>query len=173
MIGRHKSSDFATYQDSLLRPIIVNTRFVRIILVVVIPTLPKWGGMDMRQPTDEERRMIERYLADDEDNLYFGLAYARLREEYPTSMFSLDIEATKRAGRKFWRGIDQSLQQKLCGEWELCKKIDDPKLEDKVTLVVSIADVITASAIGLPVPATLIAAIVVRIGARKFCSCPE
>jgi len=73
------------------------------------------------------------------------------------------------AGKKKFQELIPQLHKKICGEWELCKKIDDPVLNDQINLVVAIGDVICAL-IGI-IPPNLIATLIVKMGVRAFCSC--
>jgi len=123
--------------------------------------------MNIRETSPEEREEIENYLFLDEDNLYSLLP--QYDSEYKGAYFS--PEGQRAAGKKLFQSLQEQLNEKLCKEWDMCKKISDPIFEDSMKLVIVIGDVIATTVIMLP--PILIATILVKIGVRKFCHCSE
>ncbi|NEO43016.1 MAG: hypothetical protein F6K55_02250 [Moorea sp. SIO4A3] len=121
--------------------------------------------MELREISKLEREEIEEYLFLDEDELYSLIpAYY---DKYKGNLFLPSGE--KEAGRKEFQNLRQLIYDKVCKEWELCNRIDDPILADNINLVIAIADIITPFLIGFP--PFVIASLVVKIGIIKFCDC--
>ena len=121
--------------------------------------------MDIRAISQLEQEEISNYLALDEELLY-SLIPPYL-PEYQNTVFAPEGQIT--AGKKTFKSMEKQLHKKLCKQWKLCKRIDDPTFEDTTKLIVLIGDVIATPAVG--VPPFLIASIVVKIGVREFCNC--
>ena len=102
----------------------------------------------------------------DEDELYYELAIW-LPE---SSMAMHGPSALQNLGRRRFADLRMSLYRRICLEAQFCSKLDDPQINDAVTLVSTLADVIASSTIGVPVPAIVLASLIVRMGIRKFCS---
>ncbi|MBM4277571.1 MAG: hypothetical protein FJ130_06740 [Deltaproteobacteria bacterium] len=115
---------------------------------------------------NQECDEIKRLLALNEDELYHELAI-RL-EESATSMYG--PSALINAGRQAFDRLRKKLYVRICLESRFCNKLDDPQLNDEVTLVVTLADLIASGAIGVPIPPILLSTLLVKIGIRKFCS---
>ena len=123
-------------------------------------------AMDIRELSPDERARVEKYLMLDEEQL-FSLIPVYL-PEYNNSVFS--PEGQLEAGRTWFEAIRSSLEQKVCHEWQMCRMIADPDLNDVTNLVVVIGDTVRASGHGFP--PFVVASIIVRMGVRRFCSCP-
>ncbi len=118
--------------------------------------------------TKSDREQIEHLLAMREDELYAAIpAYL---PEYRGTLFSPEGQVD--TGKEEFHGIQDELRALLCQRWHLCDKIDDPGLEDPVTLVAAIVDALTAQSLG-GIPAFVIAVLVVKIGVRAFCHCSD
>jgi hypothetical protein len=117
------------------------------------------------RPIDQlERETIEEYLSLDESLLY-SLVAPYVSGENVAYTFPEQIKD----GKKWFRELEPHLRQKLCQEWELCKKLDDPVLSDQVNLVIAVADVVCT--LIHVIPPNLIASILVKMGLRTFCHC--
>ena len=123
--------------------------------------------MIIREPSIEEREAIENYLYLDEEQLYSLLP--QYDAAYNNTYFSPDGQQA--TGKKIFDNLKQRLKQKICNEWSMCKKINDPVFEDSLKLAIVIGDAIATSLIMLP--PVLIASIILKIGLRKFCSCSD
>lgn len=121
--------------------------------------------MELRKISELEREEIEEYLFLDEDELYSLIP--SYFDKYKGTFFSPDGQ--KKAGIKEFQALRGVIYDKLCQEWGLCNKIDDPVLADNINLVTAIADIISPFLIGFP--PFVIASILVKIGIRKFCNC--
>ncbi len=112
--------------------------------------------------SEDEKQEIEDYLSLDEDLLYSLL-----------SPFSGGVQYSPKgqieAGKKVFDELKPSLYEKVCVDWDCCKKIDNPGLQDDINLVASIADILAAITFGLP--PFVIATLLVKIGLRRFCKC--
>jgi len=73
------------------------------------------------------------------------------------------------AGKKLFQNLNGTLHEVICEKWKANEKIDNPKLNDSVNLVVAIGDTIASLHLGFP--PFVIAAIIVKIGIREFCKC--
>ena len=121
--------------------------------------------MIVRQTSLEEHEEIENYLSLDEDMLYSLLP--QYDAQYDGQYFSPDAQIS--AGKQIFQSLQEKLNQKICIEWDMCKKINDPVFEDSLKLVIVIGDAIATKI--LMVPPILIASILVKIGVRSFCHC--
>ncbi|GHP01033.1 hypothetical protein KSF_110800 [Reticulibacter mediterranei] len=119
--------------------------------------------MEIRKVDADERELIEDYLSLDESLLY------SLIPPYIEEGVLYTLPGQIDSGKKTFQELIPRLQKKICQEWELCKKIDDPVLNDQINLVVAIGDVICAL-VGI-IPPNLIATLIVKMGVRAFCSC--
>jgi hypothetical protein len=119
--------------------------------------------MQIRSIDQEERETIEEYLSLDESLLY------SLIPPYVSEGTVYTLPGQIESGKKWFRELEPRLRQKLCQEWDLCKKIDDPALSDQVNLVIAIADIICTFV--HVIPPNLIASILVKMGLRAFCHC--
>ena len=121
--------------------------------------------MKLREISESEREEIESYLFLDEDDLYSLIpAYSN---KYKRCLFA--PSGQKEAGRKEFQELRQLIDEKVCREWELCKKIDDPILTDNINLVIALNDIIVPFLTEFP--PFFIASLVVKIGIRSFCDC--
>lgn len=88
--------------------------------------------------------------------------------EYAGARFSPDGQ--REAGKRWFAALRGPLEQKLCHEWRMCGRIEHPDFDDAAKLVVVIGDAVATTVTG--VPPVLVAAIIVRMGVRRFCDCP-
>lgn len=119
--------------------------------------------MEIRKVDTDEREIIEEFLSLDESLLY------SLIPPYVEEGVLYTLPGQIEAGKKKFQELMPQLHKKICQEWELCKKIDDPVLNDQINLVVAIGDVVCAL-VGI-IPPNLIATLLVKMGVRAFCSC--
>ena len=120
------------------------------------------------RPIDQtERAQVQKYLMLDEALLY-SLIPPYLPEHRGTAFAPKGQVA---AGRKKVDEIRGKLHEKICGEWQLCDKIEDAAFKDAVNLVVVVGDAISAVTVGIP--PVLVASLLVKIGLRKFCGCTQ
>ena len=122
--------------------------------------------MQARDFAPGERERVEKYLLLDEEHLY-SLIPPYL-SEYDGTVFS--PEGQEEAGRTWFAAMRPRLEQKVCIEWQICERIDDPDFEDAAKVVVVLGDALTTVVAG--VPPVLVSSIIVRIGLRRFCNCP-
>ena len=115
---------------------------------------------------DSDHRQIERLLELDVDDLY-GLLPAYDAEQ--EGVFS--PEEWNKAGRAIFESLKGRIHEKICVEWDFCKKRTAQQYQDNITLVASVADVLAALSTGIP--PFVIAALVVKIGLTHFCRCEE
>lgn len=123
--------------------------------------------MIVRKTSPEEKEEIENYLFLDEDILYSLLP--QYDSQYDATVFSPDGQTN--AGKQIFQSLREKLDQKICKEWDMCKKINDPVFEDSMKLVIVIGDALATTV--LMVPPILIASILVKIGIRSFCHCSK
>ncbi|MBK8023251.1 MAG: DUF4062 domain-containing protein [Chloroflexi bacterium] len=115
--------------------------------------------------TASDREAIEKALFLDENLLYTLLpAYPRTEE---THMFNFGGQ--RRHGQEQFEALVPSLRKKLCEEWKLCEKLNDPLLQDEFALTAALIEVIAP--VVKPYPPHLIAALIVKIGVSHFCDC--
>jgi hypothetical protein len=108
-------------------------------------------------------------------------------EDLRRELKHLAIEQSKMIGdtNKEWRGLNEArdllaeadgrdrfnklvpgIRTRLCEQWHACEMIK--QYQDETALAVAIGDVL----VSLGGPVTTIAALVVRIGIKRFCNCP-
>jgi hypothetical protein len=121
----------------------------------------------MSEIPDAERRRIERYLSLDTDAL-MSLIPPYL-PEYERSVFSPSGQVE--TGHREFEKLKAVLVPVLCVQWDMCKKIKSEQYRDAVSLISAIADVVAAHS-GF-VPPFLASTIIVKMGVRYFCGCPE
>jgi hypothetical protein len=122
--------------------------------------------MDRADIDPQTGKEILEYLSLEEEDLYSILgAYSAP----PGTVFAPSGQI--KAGRRYFSSIRDHLHQKICGEWNLCAKIADPRWDDGVQLAAALGDVVSTVAVGVP-PLT-IASLIVKIGARSFCRCSD
>ena len=119
----------------------------------------------MKAIPESKRQEIQRYLSHDLDTLYSTLDLIRSAKE---SMLYLPGNEVSRGIAKF-KELVPLLRRKVCKEWDYCAKRHDPELQDTVSLVAVIADVIAALSLGFP--PVLIATILLKKGLTSFCGC--
>jgi hypothetical protein len=156
----------------------------------------RFSVLNIRSIDPEERETIEEYLFLNEQDLY------SLIPPYVVENALYAPQGQVEAGKTWFQRIESQLRKRLCEEWGLCKKLDDPTLTDQIHLVVAIGDAIvgqievnppipfsptsvcridlSAAATGNApanqakvIPATLIAAILVKKGLHMFCHCSQ
>ena len=118
----------------------------------------------MDDPCDPDRtEEFEYLLTKSEDTLYFllgtdGLSFAVAPNEKEWTGI----------GRKKLEKFIPDIRTALCIGWRACEKIN--KHEDNVQLASALSDVLTTVLTGVPI--TIISALFVKIGIKKFCHCP-
>ncbi len=121
---------------------------------------------------DELRGLIEM----DEDNLYTILGYQSLGlEEKPTELqlfggFSITESELMMRGKSVFSRNQQRLKEKICEDWEYCKKKGIYK-EDFGLLMDALVPFVT---IGLNLPAPMIVVLCVlafKYGLNRLCEC--
>jgi len=121
----------------------------------------------MAEMTDAERHRVERYLALSPDDLV-ALIPPHL-PEYKDAFFA--PEGQVEAGWHAFNQLKSTLVPVLCVNWDLCKKIRSEQYKDTISLISAIADVVAAHS-GF-VPPFLASTIIVKMGVRHLCGCPE
>lgn len=124
------------------------------------------GSVQIRRLDPAEHRRVQQYLLLDEEQL-FSLIPPYL-SEYERASFS--PEGQQETGRTWFEAARGSLERQLCEEWQMCRMLGKPEFDDATNLVIVIGDAIATTVTG--VPPVLIAAIIARIGVRRFCDCP-
>jgi len=114
---------------------------------------------------DSDHHQIQALLKLDVDELYNLLpAYDAA---YEGTEFS--PEGRNIAGRAIFESLEAKLHEKICVEWDYCRKRTAQQYQDSITLVASVADVLVALSTGIP--PFVIATLVVKIGLTHFCRC--
>lgn len=119
----------------------------------------------MKDIPEETRSEINKYLAQDFETLYSTLDLIRSSKEGVHYLPGKEIER----GSAIFQRLEPLLRKKVCQEWNYCAKRHDSELQETVTLVAAIADVISVLTIGFP--PFLISSILVKKGLAKFCEC--
>ena len=122
--------------------------------------------MSTREVGQSDRKVIEKFLAMDEDELYATIFL--YMPEYRGTLFSQERQVE--LGKELFSTIEGELRHHLCERWRLCDKIERPEWNDMVTLVAAIGDVIATKITNEISPFT-IGALLVKIGLRVFCKC--
>jgi hypothetical protein len=117
--------------------------------------------------TEEQRSDIDRFLSQDIDTLLSTLS---LLESSKTEGLKYLPGQELEQGKKIFDSLSTQLYQKICVDWEFCKKRNDPDLSDTVNLVATIMDILSSMTLGFP--PVLIATILTKKGLTKFCGCP-
>ncbi len=123
--------------------------------------------IEIRTITKEEWEVIEEYLFLDEELLYSFIP--QYISSKPGVLTGFATQGQIRAGKLKFDELQPFLHKKLCEEWKLCEKIDNPALQDNLNLVVTLSDVIILTANAITIPSILIASLVVKKGVQKFC----
>jgi hypothetical protein len=121
----------------------------------------------MSEMTDAQRRRVAQYMSLDTDALV-SLIPPYL-PEYNYTVFSPDLQV--RAGWLEFNKLKAILAPILCVQWDLCHKLKSEDYKDAISLISAIADVIAAHS-GF-VPPFLASTIIVKMGVRHLCNCPE
>ena len=112
-----------------------------------------------------ERAEIEKLLSLDADGLYSLLpAYS---PKYEETLFCPDGQLE--AGKNIFDELKRGLYEKVCVEWEYCKKKSLDQYQDPVVLVSAIGDVVSTAITGIP--PFVVSALLVKIGLSRFCEC--
>lgn len=117
---------------------------------------------------------IEKRLSIDEHELFsiLGSELVELEERSNngTVFDSKESSSFGDIGRKFWESRVQDIENKLCFEWEACKKIENYEQGgDSEKLATTVAELLSTIVTGLPL-ATL-TSIVIKRGLRNICAC--
>jgi hypothetical protein len=134
------------------------------------------NNIEIRQITEKEREEIEEYLFLDEPLLY-SLIPTYFHSETGI-IIGFETEGQIQSGRNKFNELKPFLHEKICQEWQLCEKLDNPSQQDNLNLVVALGDIIATTTITITgitgtIPPFLIATILLKIGLRKFCNCPD
>jgi hypothetical protein len=121
----------------------------------------------MGEMTGAQRRRVEQYLSLDADALV-SLIPPYL-PEYASTSFA--PEGQVEAGWQEFNKLKSILTPILCVNWGLCHKIKSEQYKDTVSLISAIADVVAVHS-GF-VPPFLASTIIVKMGVRHLCKCPE
>jgi hypothetical protein len=121
----------------------------------------------MGELTDAQRRRLEQYLSLDTGALV-SLIPTYL-PEYEGTAFAPPGQLE--AGWKEFNKLKAVLIPILCVDWDLCKKIKSEQFKDAIDLISALADVVAAHS-GF-VPPFLASTIIVKMGVRQLCNCPE
>jgi hypothetical protein len=121
----------------------------------------------MKAITESDKLYINDLLLLEADDLYSLIP--PLLVEYASTAFS--SEGQKKAGIHEFEKRRSAIQQALCVDWNGCEKLLNRSADDKVMLIASIADAISASTIGLP--PFIIATLIFKLGIRQFCNCDK
>jgi hypothetical protein len=119
---------------------------------------------DVPERTREE---IISYLGHDLDTLYALLDLARSSEEAVLYAPGLEVERGKRQLLE----LVPTLRRSICQDWGYCSKRNEPDLQDNITVIAAVSDVIATAVIGFP--PVLIATILVKKGLTAFCRCED
>ena len=114
---------------------------------------------------ESQQQEIQLYLSQDLDTLYSTLDLICSAEK--TSLYRPGDEVSR--GIAIFNKLTAFLRQKVCVEWNYCAKRNNPEIQDNVTLVAAIMDIISSKIIGFP--PVLIATILIKIGLTYFCGC--
>jgi hypothetical protein len=71
-------------------------------------------------------------------------------------------------GRAKFKRLEPDIRSRLCGQWRACEQVK--RYEDETALAMAMGDVLMT--LGSSVPVATLAALVVKIGVKKFCNCP-
>jgi len=112
-----------------------------------------------------ERKEITDYLSLDIDQLYSLIGASERYDSEPDISGWVD---NIQIGKELFKKLENSIHQKICVEWQICRKLDNPEFQDLANLVVEIAVIIAG--IGTKIPLLVIASLIVKIGVRKFCN---
>jgi len=116
----------------------------------------------MRQ---SERQKIQQLLRLDHDGLLSLLpAYD---PKYEHTRFAPEGQLS--AGKEIFERLKKVLYERVCVDWDYCRKRKSDKYQDQVVLVASVADVISAVTVGIP--PFVIATLLFKIGLGRFCDC--
>jgi hypothetical protein len=121
--------------------------------------------LEVREFEAGERERVEKYLLLGEDQLFSLIPH--YLPDYKEAVFS--PIGQREVGREWFAGVRGRLEQRLCREWQLCEKLDDPTFDDVGKLVIVVGDTVATVVAG--VPPVLVASLIVRIGVRRFCDC--
>ncbi len=113
--------------------------------------------------TQTPNRRIEELLCMSEEQLFAELGKAAFADEF------LDFGQQVSRGKMWFKQQHQRVYNTLCIDWQLCRRIDEPKLTDQTVLVSTLADVLGEHYVGIPLFA--ISTLIVKLGAREFCHC--
>lgn len=115
--------------------------------------------------SQEQRRVIEKYLSLREDDLLLAIFDYASDEE----TFEFSAEGQRAAGLRIFNRLRGRLYEIVCVEWNYCRRRHDPDLQDTIALVAAVSDIIV-SACGM-IPSVLISVLLVKKGLNNFCGC--
>ncbi|MEX0811668.1 MAG: hypothetical protein WD048_05580 [Chitinophagales bacterium] len=119
----------------------------------------------MNRVKDIPKESIKLYVNHDIELLYSILSFSVAHDE--DTLYSPKDDVNR--ALQLLQGIEDKLKSKICKEWKYCIKRHDPDLQDTITLIGTLSDVIATTVIGLP--PTLISIILFKKGLNTFCKC--
>ena len=136
--------------------------------------------LDMRFPQNHAAiaRNIKKLLQLPLEDLYASVAPKEFKVSAKRRGGSLPAGAKKSSasikylashGKSFFDGITCSLYELICVQWKCCEKLTQPRYQDPVVLIATIADIISQAHLGLP--CVNIAVLLFKLGLSKFCGC--
>jgi hypothetical protein len=123
----------------------------------------------MKTAKEMRTERMRELLAMKSDDLYALLAPPAKMARLPTTKSAIARLRRERArkGKKRFERIREALFKKACVDWDYCSRIGT--FENSLVLASAVASVIP-SIVGV-LPATTVAAIVVKMGLGRFCGC--
>jgi hypothetical protein len=122
--------------------------------------------LEPRNFTNDEKEEIREYLSLDESGLY-SLIPSYL-PAYERTVFAPNGQIA--AGSQKFEELRPRLYRRICTDWNLCNKLTESSFSDSIYLAALVGDIVSTTVHGLP--PFLIAAILVKMGLKKFCECP-
>ena len=118
--------------------------------------------------TEDQKKNIVELLQKEIDDLYFLVASCD-----PTlpDILTAPEEARKTGEKSFNRTI-KSLKTKICEEWNYCGQRYSAHLNESVTLVAAMSDLIVAL-VGSGIPPTMTAVLLFKKILNEFCECDK
>lgn len=124
-------------------------------------------GFGNKKMTEYDKNKIKSLLKLDEDDIYSEIALY-LSESEDTLFGTSNLI---RMGKQTFGKMKNLLFELICVKNDFCSRLDDPQFNDKINLVTTLSDIIVSASTSLPIPATVIATLLVKINIRNFCEC--
>ena len=110
----------------------------------------------MPDSTDEVKRYLDQPLDD-------------LLQQF--DLYAEESTGVQRGPGEAWNKIVPTLKQKICVEGNWCERRQDARFDDLTNIALAVMGMIGDEATRIAVPASLIAAILVKRGVDAFCGC--